>query len=119
MFPRTSFRATGIVIGASISPVPWVRPLAFVFSDISGVRFGVLEPGVSVAFELTENKLPPSRPGIACTRRTSGWKILGSAIFPSTDLPTNMFSSRQIERSVGEITPKSFLSPSVIYPETM
>ena len=49
-------RQTGVGIGASISPAPYVRTVTSVSSYTSDVRFRILGPGVSISFELTEQQ---------------------------------------------------------------
>jgi hypothetical protein len=49
-------RETGVGLGASLCPVPYVRSVVSVSSSISGVRSRMLEPGVSISFELTEKQ---------------------------------------------------------------
>jgi hypothetical protein len=51
-----TIRAVGVDLGASISPVPYVRSAASVSSGISDIHPRMLEPGVSISFELTEKR---------------------------------------------------------------
>ena len=49
-------RETGVGLGVSISPVPCVCSVTFFSSGTLDVRSRMLEPGVSISFELTEKQ---------------------------------------------------------------
>ena len=51
-----TIREVGVDLGASLSPVPCVGSAASVSSGISDVHSRMLEPGVSISFELTEKQ---------------------------------------------------------------
>jgi len=56
----STVQETGVGLGASASPVPYVLSVASTSCSTSHVHSRMLEPGVSISFELTENKALPS-----------------------------------------------------------
>jgi hypothetical protein len=52
----STVREAGVDFGASLSPVPYVHYVASVSSGISDMLFRMLEPGISISFELTEKQ---------------------------------------------------------------